>query len=153
MKPDNADTAHVLMGQFSQLAKLDWHKLTKWQLKASEVRVLVAIKEDVDPEDGNGITVTALSKRLKVTSPTVTQMINNLIRLGYVSRSAHPSDRRITELSLTAKGDEIAREASEAFTRMFQGFIDFLGKEQSEQLIRLLGQTFVYFQRLSEEER
>ncbi|MCC3371550.1 MarR family winged helix-turn-helix transcriptional regulator [Cohnella sp. REN36] len=151
MTPDRLDPVHELMGHFSRLAKLDWHKLTSWRLKASEVRVLVAIREAA--EDGQPITVTALSKRLRVTSPTVTQMINSLIRERHVVRTAHPSDGRIAEIRLTDTGESIAREASEVLVGLFQGLIDYLGEEQSRELIQLLGRSIDYFKQISEAER
>jgi DNA-binding MarR family transcriptional regulator len=42
----------------------------------------------------------ALARRLGLTAPTVTALIDRLVADGYVERSAHPSDRRITLVAL-----------------------------------------------------
>jgi DNA-binding MarR family transcriptional regulator len=48
----------------------------------------------------------ALARRLGLTAPTVTALIDRLVADGFVQRSAHPTDRRITlvELLPTAWG-------------------------------------------------
>lgn len=146
MSEDKYEHIAPLMELFSRLARLDWRKQTKWSIKASEVRLLIVVKTGNRQEaDGNGMTVSDISKLLQVTSPTVTQMINNLIKNDYVKRTVHPNDRRIAEISLTEKGNRVAEEAKTEFTNVFKGLIDHLGKEQSEQLIYLLDQSFAYF--------
>ncbi|SDD08296.1 DNA-binding transcriptional regulator, MarR family [Paenibacillus sp. UNCCL117] len=147
------ENAPQLRDLFSRFAKSDWRKLTRWSIKASEVRLLLAIKESHGScSDAGGMTVSDLSKLLQVTSPTVTQMINNLIKNDYVIRSIHPGDRRVAEITLTDKGEQIAQEAGELFTQLFNGLIDHLGKEQSDQLIALLEQVFQYFEQVGKEQ-
>lgn len=150
MDTNKYENAHRLGLLFTRLAKSDWRKITKWSIKASEVRLLFVIKRHVDA--GNkGIAVSDISKQLQVTSPTVTQMINNLIKYDYVTRSVHPVDRRITEIALTEKGEKLAVEATQLFKSMFEGLIDFLGKEESDHLIKLLENCFIYFDQLEKD--
>ncbi|ASS75407.1 hypothetical protein CIG75_10675 [Tumebacillus algifaecis] len=143
------ENAAQLMEVFSRFAKADWRKSTRWGLKASEVRVLLAIKKRNDQGMDRGISVSELSKILQVTSPTVTQMINSLIKGGYILRSIHPTDRRISEITLTEKGEQIAQEAMSEFRAIFTGLIDHLGKEQSDQLISILNQAIDYLQNVN----
>ncbi|MFD2170473.1 MarR family winged helix-turn-helix transcriptional regulator [Tumebacillus lipolyticus] len=151
MTADKYENVVRLIELFSRFAKSDWRKQTKWSIKASEVRLLLAIKEGSTHTDCKGIAVSDISKILQVTSPTVTQMINNLIRNDYVIRSVHPTDRRMVEISLTEKGERVAQEASEMFKRLFEGLIDHLGKERSDQLIELLDQSLTYFRQTHQE--
>lgn len=145
MSNENKQHAAELRKQFARFFKSDWRKQSRWSIKASEVRLLIAIKEGSSKADNCGITVSYLSRILSVTSPTVTQMINNLIHLEYVIRSAHPADRRISEISLTPKGEQVAKEAKEYYQRLFEGLIDHLGKERSMLLAELLDQSANYF--------
>ncbi|NQX68940.1 MarR family transcriptional regulator [Paenibacillus alba] len=148
MNADHYENVALLRGLLLRLARSDWRKLTKWSIKASEVRLLLVLKENSLLGESQRMTVSDISKILQVTSPTVTQMINNLIKNDYVIRTTHPTDRRIAEITLSQKGDKIAQEASEMFTKMFEGLIDFLGKEQSDQLIHLMDQSIVYFEQV-----
>lgn len=140
--------AAALRMQFARLSRLNWSRLTKWSIKASEVRLLLVIREHNMRENSAKITVSDISRLLHITSPSVTQMINSLLAGGYVVRAPHPDDRRISEITLTDKGAQVAHEANETFAVVFEGLIDFLGAEQSEQLLRGLEQSAVYFKKI-----
>ncbi|MDF2650451.1 MAG: hypothetical protein K0Q73_6256 [Paenibacillus sp.] len=149
MDPKKYENVTSMIEIFSRFTKANWRKSTLWGLKASEVRVLISIYEEKDLTKGR--TVSEISKFLQVTSPTVTQMVNNLIETGYVVRSIHPTDRRITNITLTDKGVRLAQQAKERYIELFSGLIDLLGQEESQELVRLLNQTFVYFDKFSRE--
>ncbi|MNY67117.1 transcriptional repressor MprA [compost metagenome] len=83
---------------------------------------------------------------MQVTSPTVTQMTNSLIQNGYIERSPDQSDRRISKLTLTEAGITLAQKATDQYKAIFAGLIDHLGKEQTDQLIHLLSESFTYLQ-------
>jgi DNA-binding MarR family transcriptional regulator len=146
MCADKYENVTDLIDVFQKFAKADWRKKTMWGgLKASEVRMLVCVKKSND-KGSTGTTVTEISKMLQVTSPTVTQMLNSLIAAGYVVRTTDNTDRRITEIKLTDIGDELAQKAIERFRAMFNGLIDHLGKENSDQLVVMLNQVFEYLE-------
>jgi DNA-binding MarR family transcriptional regulator len=54
-----------------------------------------------------GLTVSALLRLLKVTKQSANRVLNDLLAGGYVERKAATSDRRMRQLRLTAKGDEL----------------------------------------------
>lgn len=56
--------------------------------------------------------------RLQVHPASVTNLIDGLERLGYATRAPHPSDRRTTLATITARGSEVAAEATEALNAM-----------------------------------
>lgn len=146
MSTDKYENVTALIDVFQRFARADWRKKTMWGgLKASEIRMLVCVKQSND-KGGSGTTVSEISKMLQVTSPTVTQMLNSLIAAGYVIRSADKTDRRMTEITLTEKGEQLARKAAERYISIFKGMIDHLGKDQSDQLIGLLNQVFQYLE-------
>ena len=51
-----------------------------------------------------GLPLSALGRNLLVTKANITGMVDRLERDGYVTREAHPTDRRVTRARLTAKG-------------------------------------------------
>ncbi|WP_309121834.1 MarR family transcriptional regulator [Paenibacillus sp.] len=140
------DEITSLINAFSNISKADWRKTTRWGVKASELRVLLLIKERTDQGEPK-TTVSELSKMLQVTSPTVTQIVNGLIKSGYIQRSAHPQDRRSSEITLTDTGVGLAEKAMKDIRATFGGLVDHLGKEQSEQLVRLLNRSYAYLRR------
>lgn len=129
---------------FHQFAKSDWRKQSVSGIKSSEVRVLLCLKMLAN-ENEHGVNVSDISKRLSVTSPTVTQMVKSLMAEGYVERYNDPRDKRITLLRLTEKGEAAAQKAYERFAVVFTGLVERLGEEQSRSLIVLLNQIYNYF--------
>lgn len=139
------------MEAFQQFARMNWRKTTVWGLKPSEVRMLVSLKLGNEREGKKGQTVSDISKFLKVTSPTVTQMVNSLIAQGYVVRSADAQDRRISEITLTEKGEHLAEMAVAKSRNTFKGMIDYMGREKTDSLMELLNEVYDYFEELNDQ--
>jgi DNA-binding MarR family transcriptional regulator len=59
-----------------------------------------------------------IGDRLQVHRTSVTNLIDGLERLGYVSRTSHPTDRRTTLAEITASGRAAAEEATSALNRL-----------------------------------
>lgn len=143
-------TAQKLMDTFCQFSRLHWNQSPVVGLKPSEVFVLYCIKQNVT-EDAPGIKISEISSILKVTSPTVTQLINTLEANGFVERSTDQSDRRAVRIKLTEKGEAVLRKASESFTSSFNGLVEYLGDEKSNELAELMTKVLTYFSEIKKE--
>lgn len=79
---------------------------------------------------GDGMEHRELQRRLSIASPTLTNIIDGLVKEGHVIRRADPEDGRITRLHLGAPARRLC--SSQAFydagdaivERMFSGFSD-----------------------------
>ncbi|MEX2415753.1 MAG: MarR family transcriptional regulator [Paenibacillaceae bacterium] len=140
-----------LVNTFEKFAKADWHKQSVFGIKPSEIKMLLRIK-DLSLQNDHGVTISDISKSLSVTSPTVTQMIKNLNSNGYIERAIDVNDRRIADIKLTAKGEEIVNQMRKRIISIYSGLIETLGKEQSESLINLLEQVYDYFDKASKKQ-
>src|SRR5207248_779776 len=100
--------------------------------------------------DTAGIKVSKISDLLHVASPTITQHINSLETQGLVERTMDKEDRRVVRVRLTDKGESVVKKASEAFLARFSGLVEYLGEEQSNQLVDLLSKVFAYFDQVQE---
>lgn len=140
---DNA-TAQKLLKSFMQFKKANWHQRSVDGYKSSEIMVLFCIKNGVEPET-LGMKVSEISSLLHVTSPTITQLINGLKKSGLVERHTDQADRRAVRIKLTDQGEAITQKAADAFSNSFNGLIDHLGEDQSNQLAELLFKVFSYF--------
>lgn len=139
-----------LMETFQRFGKADWKKDTRWGIKSSEVRALLCIK-DIYRHNGHDATVSDISKKLNVTSPTVTQMIKSLTAHGLIKRSPDAKDKRISTIKLTERGEEITEKAMKRYRTVYAGLIEKLGREQTDTLIQLLDQVYVYFDEASKQ--
>jgi DNA-binding MarR family transcriptional regulator len=140
---ENSDVRRLL-ATFEKFAKADWRKQSFQGIKPSELRVLFCIRDN-SLHNAQGVTVSEISKNLCVTSPTVTQIIKSLSTIGYVERTVDAKDRRIAHIQLTNKAEQLVQKARERKVAAFSGLLDTLGKEQTENLISLLNQSFIYF--------
>lgn len=147
MSGTRSKTAQDLLEAFSRFRRLNWHHDAVIGLKPREVMVLSLVKERAESE-GTGVTISELSESLKVTSPTVTQLINSLESDGYVERTADPVDRRAVRIGLTEKGEDAIAKALERFHALFDGLVEHLGEEDSRLLSRLLSRVFEYFRQI-----
>ncbi|WP_438496473.1 MarR family winged helix-turn-helix transcriptional regulator [Paenibacillus sp. IHBB 3054] len=148
MKEDRYEHVDELLGAFQQFSKMNWQKLTMFGLKPSEIRLLITIRLRNTKADKQVLTVSEISKLLKVTSPTITQMVNSLLSQGFVVRTSDSQDRRISSIVLTEKGELLADKAVAKIREMFKGMVDYLGQEQSETLIELLNRVHAYFEQI-----
>ena len=133
-----------LMRSFMQFNKVGWHHHSVAGCKPSEIRVLFCVKRGMMP-GASEIKVSEISRLLHVTSPSVTQLLKSLEANGLIERHIDPADRRAVGVRLTEKGEGVTRQAMEGMTRSLQGLIEYLGEEESDQLIELLSKVFRYF--------
>ncbi|HET7658602.1 MAG TPA: MarR family transcriptional regulator [Bacillales bacterium] len=138
-------TKQKLLKAFMQFRKAGWHGKSVDGYKPSEIMLLFCLKKGTEPAASQGMKVSEISKRLHVTSPTVTQLLNGLERDGLVERNTDPVDRRAVGIKLTPAGEALTKKASAAFSETFDGLIHYLGEEQSEQLAELLSKVSAYF--------
>ncbi|MGN7764947.1 MarR family winged helix-turn-helix transcriptional regulator [Paenibacillus sp. 22594] len=148
-RKDKYDNIDELMAVFQQFSKINWQKNNPTLLKPSEIRVLVTIKLGTEKSGKPVLTISDISKMHKVTSPTITQMVNSLLAQGYVVRTSDAQDKRVSGIALTDKGERYADAAVERIRDTFKGMIDYLGKERSETLIELLNGVYHYFEELN----
>jgi DNA-binding MarR family transcriptional regulator len=142
-------TVQKLLKSLTDFKRNNWHERTINGLKPSEIKVIFAIKRGLI-EGKNDLKISDISKRLSVTSPTVTQIMNDLEKEGLVIREIDPNDRRAVKIRLTEKGEGIAIKAEKGFTDTLTGLIDHLGEEDSQKLAELLSKAFEYLKSQSE---
>src|SRR5437588_4266527 len=137
-------TTQKLLRAFMQFRRAEWHQRSIAGYKPSEIKVLFCIKKGMGSSTPE-IKVSEISKRLHVTSPTVTQLIKGLEASGLIERNIDPEDRRSVGIKLTEKGEMITQQAAAAFEESVNGLIEYLGEEQSNQLAELLLKAFRYY--------
>ncbi|MEU7909094.1 MarR family transcriptional regulator [Actinoplanes sp. NPDC049118] len=79
---------------------------------------------------GDGATVGQLAEHLNVTKQAASQMIEELVTKGYVTRRPHPDDARARLVVLTPKGWACTRAADEAATEVLRPWADTLGPQR-----------------------
>ncbi|MBN0047224.1 winged helix-turn-helix transcriptional regulator [Streptomyces actuosus] len=76
----------------------------------------------------DGATVTELANHLGVTKQAASQLVDELVRKGYVERRAHPGDARARLVVLTERGLACTRAAEAAAAEAVQEWVERLGE-------------------------
>jgi DNA-binding MarR family transcriptional regulator len=137
-------TVQRLLMAFMQFNRLEWHQRSIAGCTPGEIRGLFCIRRGTKL-DTSEMKVSEISKFLHVTSPTITQMLKGLEANGLIARHIDPTDRRVVGITLTEKGEKVTQQAADAFSASFEGLMEYLGEEQSNQLAELLSKVFRYF--------
>jgi len=146
MAGNENETAQKLIKAFQQFRKAGRQEKKIAGFNPSEFRVLFLIQRA--NENNREMKVSEISQKLRVTPPTVTQIINGLEKDGYIERTINPEDRRAVKISLTEAGLSATEQARKSFNETFLGLIDYLGEKDSEQLADLLFKVHDYFNQL-----
>jgi DNA-binding MarR family transcriptional regulator len=107
-------------------------------------RVLAAGFDDLRPAHGfafarishGGATTAELAEHLGVTKQAAAQLVDELVRKGYVERTAHPTDARARLLRLTERGWACTRAADAAAVETVAPYRERLGAERFDALVR-----------------
>lgn len=109
------ESARSLIGE--ALGVFDPFRFRAWAdlgLTTAQLRVLFMVREQP------GVTAGELAGRLAVTPPTISGIVDRLVRLGLVRREDDDSDRRLVRNQLTAAGETACTKlerGGEIFTR------------------------------------
>lgn len=85
-----------------------------------------------------GISGRDLVTRMGISKQAVSQLVENLVTLGYVARDATADDRRRTLLHLTTRGRHAARVIDATVAEMEEAMANTIGRERLQELHRAL---------------
>jgi len=101
--------------------------------KGSQKRILIILNEI-----GGSITQRELTKRLGIQPGSVSEVIAKLEIEGYIKRIPSETDRRTTEVALTAEGKTAAVQAKGERDSRHEQMFSCLSEDEKNQLLSLL---------------
>lgn len=84
--------------------------------------------------DRDGTRPSELARRATITPQAMGELVDDLERLGYVTRRPDPNDRRAKLIVLTPRGVELERAALQGIASIEDQLADLLGEPQLRQL-------------------
>ena len=102
------------------------------QVTASQMVTLLRIYEKTTTRIGD------LSQEMHVSAPTITGVIDRLLRNGYLRRLPGKEDRRVVNVELTSKGRSLAEHILSEINRRWYRILIHLTKEEREDYLRIL---------------
>ncbi|UVI30003.1 MarR family winged helix-turn-helix transcriptional regulator [Paenibacillus spongiae] len=137
--------SHALLHALRQLKHIPWGGRQGIDgCTRSETIMLLSIRKGMR-SNPSGLKLSDLSTFLRVTLPTVSQMVNVLTARGLLERSADPKDRRIVRIKLSTEGEEITSEIDSSMHRRLEELMEHLGAQRTRELIETLEDIYNFY--------
>lgn len=78
------------------------------------------------------VTITQLAENLGVSAPSASAMVDRLVDRGYLTRQAHPADRRKVQIRVSAKAEAQIAEAEKQILTSFVEIVERVGSETAQ---------------------
>ncbi len=88
-----------------------------------------------------GASIAEIGEHLGFTKQAASQLVDELLRRGYVQSEPHPRDARAKLITLTEQGWAVTRAADEASIEAVRAWVEVLGEERVRALIADLAQV------------
>lgn len=135
--------ARKLLEVFQAFPKHHRHQCPIQNLRPSELMMLFHIRQEGLTAE-SGLKVSEISNKLMVSSPTVTQIVNNLVKQALVERSIDKDDRRAVRIRVTETGERIIKSTEKDLLNNSIGLVKYLGEDKTKTLIETMAQVHTY---------
>ena len=116
------------------MQKLSDRFFSRFGLTDVQFNILMILKE----HRREGLSQQELSEHLIVTKSNVVGLIDRLERSGYVTREAHPSDRRFNQIVLTRKGEKLEAKIEKSYFTEVDKMMNVLAASEKKTVIRAM---------------
>ena len=134
----------ALYTALQKLRRLGIQQGRKQPLRPLEANILETIACNCG-ENGE-LPPSRVSAWLRVQPPTISPVISQLEKDGYITRRQSPQDRRMTYISLTSKGEHSIQDIMAEKAKMIDGLVAYLGEDDTRQAIHLLEKSVEYLE-------
>lgn len=130
----NHEALLSLVRTSSLMQKLSDRFFSRFGLTDVQFNILMILKE----HRSEGLSQQELSEHLIVTKSNVVGLIDRLERTGYVTREAHPSDRRFNQIVLTRKGEKLEANIEKRYFKEVDKMMNVLSASEKRSVIRAM---------------
>ena len=102
----------------------DWNQICCYGISISQSHVLDTLAEEGD------LTMQQLARRMFKSVSTMTRVVGQLIRRGYVMRRQDPEDRRVVHVSITPQGKAIVSAIGRDLIETQKAILQVVPREQ-----------------------
>lgn len=85
-----------------------------------------------------GCGLSDVTAELGVTAAAASQMVDRMVKDGYLTRAEDPRDRRAKQITLTERGRQLVREGINVRNRWTEALAEHLGPEERDSVGRAL---------------
>jgi DNA-binding MarR family transcriptional regulator len=128
------------INDIEEIIRLHWSILTAMQFSSRpdwmELDMTMAqIKALFTISQGEAVPVNRIAEYLGVGQPTASHLVDKIVRQGLAGRSEGPTDRRVTLVRLTPKGEDLVRRLYQGGEEQYRAWVEKLTAEEREGLL------------------
>lgn len=135
--------ANELVDSLVLIHRSGWYRRILNGQKKNDLMLLLHLRRQEDLGEPD-MRVSDISKLLQVTSPTVTQMLNQLENKHFIHRYVDRVDRRVIRVTLTEEGRKFTDETVDSIRKQLNHLVEYLGEADSLQLVLLMRKISEY---------
>jgi len=84
------------------------------------------------------MTMHALSEWMSLATSTMTRIVDNLVRDGYIARAHDPQDRRVVQVSLTEEGEKLFEAIMQIYHEYHRKIVESIPAGELHQVVESL---------------
>jgi len=102
-------------------------------IRSSEMGVLIFVKKQ-----NSEVRPLHISQFFKITKPSVTTIINSLVKAGYLFKEPSKLDKRSYILKITSKGNKLLESTFKEYYKSIKLLSNNMGEKEFNEFIRLM---------------
>ena len=119
-----------------------WNDVTMSNMRHREMFILQGILKM-----GNRVKMNEISTYFNVTPAAVSQVIKCFEKKGWVEKKRYPEDKRSVYIVVSDQAIETLKEKQQLMMNRFSSFIDELGEDDAQALVRILEKGIAFHQK------
>jgi DNA-binding MarR family transcriptional regulator len=145
--PPKENAVRQLIRTFGLLERVMQAYFARFGISGSQWGVLRNLHR-AEQEGLSGLRLTDLGNRLLISPPSVTGVVDRLVRAGLVVRSGSPTDLRAKRVGLTREGRQLVDRVLQVHENQIDTVLGPLAEDEREELQRLLAKLGQHLQEL-----
>lgn len=129
---------HSLMEKFMNFKLI----MRRTQKKHMGPQFALIILHSID--HGKPVMASQISQKMEITNAASTQLIDTLVRHGWVSRKQDDQDRRVIWIEMTPLGQDILKATFAQASSYVEALLAYLGEEDAQHMDRILGKMIEF---------
>lgn len=124
------------------------------EMQMNELVILQSITGNCECAECTSVNLNVpdIQKRLQITKPAVSYILNTLEKKNYINREIDSKDRRKISITPTAEGKAAADQAAQKYCAVWDELLLKFGEEDMRLLVKLLSRLADVFTELQKEE-
>ncbi|MEG2310551.1 MAG: MarR family transcriptional regulator [Clostridia bacterium] len=147
---DDNELIEKLMKMFMLIKSTHFHNIIQMDELTHNEKLVLFLLHEISIE--NEISLSVLREKIKLAPSTITPIITSLEAKGLITRKIDKIDRRNIHLKLSLKGIKYTTLAHTQLVYNIKEYINYMGKDDTKELIKLLSKTAEYIKERKKKE-